>query len=87
MAMTEHEIFDGFAATVEEFAEKPASEVTLEADLVEDLDIDSLTMVEIIVSAQDKFGIEIPDADLKDLRTVQDVVDYIQRAQRSSVGA
>jgi acyl carrier protein len=87
MAMTEHEIFDGFAATVEEFAEKPASEVTLEADLVEDLDIDSLTMVEIIVSTQDKFGIEIPDADLKDLRTVQDVVDYIQRAQRSSVGA
>jgi acyl carrier protein len=87
MAMTEHEIFDGFAATVEEFAEKPASDVTPEADLVEDLDIDSLTMVEIIVSAQDKFGIEIPDADLKDLRTVQDVVDYVQRAQRSSVGA
>jgi acyl carrier protein len=72
---------------VEEFAEKPASDVTPEADLVEDLDIDSLTMVEIIVSAQDKFGIEIPDADLKDLRTVQDVVDYVQRAQRSSVGA
>jgi acyl carrier protein len=84
MAMTEHEIFVGFAATIEEFAETPASDVTLEADLTEDLDIDSLTMVEIIVSAQDKFGVEIPDEDLKDLRTVQDVVGYVQRVQRSA---
>jgi acyl carrier protein len=87
MSMAEQDIFAGFAATVEEFAGRPASDVTLEADLVADLDIDSLTMVEIIVSAQDKFGVEIPDADLKDLRTVQDVVGYVQRAQRSSVGA
>jgi acyl carrier protein len=82
MAMTEHEIFDGFAATVEEFAGTPASDVTIQADLIEDLDIDSLTMVEIIASAQEKFGVEIPDVDLKDFRTVQDVVGYVQRAQR-----
>lgn len=87
MAMTEREILDGFAATVEEFAENPASDVTLAADLIEDLEIDSLTMVEIIVSTQDKFGIEIPDGHLKDLKTVQDVVDYVQRAQRSGVKA
>ena len=87
MAITEHEIFVGFAATVEEFAGTLASDVTLEADLIEDLDIDSLTMVEIIVSAQDKFGVEIPDEDLKDLTTVQDVVNYVQRVQRSAVKA
>lgn len=87
MAMTEHEIFVGFAATVEEFVGTPASDVTLEADLTEDLNIDSLTMVEIIVSAQDKFDVEIPDEDLKDLRTVQDVVSYVQRVQRSGVKA
>jgi acyl carrier protein len=87
MAMTEQEIFAGFAETVEQFSGTPASDVTLEADLTEDLDIDSLTMVEVIVSAQDKFGVEIPDEDLKDLQTVQDVVNYVLRAQRSGVTA
>ncbi len=87
MAMAEHEIFASFAAAVEEFTGTPASDVTLEADLTEDLGIDSLTMVEIIVSAQDKFGVEIPDEDLKDLRTVQDVVGYVQRVQPSGVKA
>jgi acyl carrier protein len=50
MAMTEHEIFVDFAATVEEFAETPASDVTLEADLIEDLDIDSLLRAIVCVS-------------------------------------
>jgi acyl carrier protein len=85
VAMTKQEIFVAFAATVQELAETPASDVTPEADLIEDLNIDSLTMVEIIVSAQSKFGVEIPDKDLKDLRTVQDVVDYVE--QRSGVKA
>jgi acyl carrier protein len=87
MAMTEHEIFVAFAATVEEFTGTPARDVKPEADLIKDLDIDSLTMVEIIVSAQDKFGIEIPDEDLKDLSTVQDIVGHVQRLQRSGAQA
>jgi acyl carrier protein len=85
--MTEQEILTGFAQTVEEFADVPASKVTLEADLTDDLEIDSLSMVEIVVSAQDKFGVEIPDDQLGRLKTVQDVVRYVQRAQRSGVSA
>jgi acyl carrier protein len=46
---------------------------------VDDLDIDSLSMVEIAVAAQDKFGVEIPDDQLKDLKAVQDVINYIQK--------
>jgi acyl carrier protein len=46
---------------------------------VEDLDIDSLSMVEIAVAAQDKFGVEIPDDQLKDLTTVQDVVTFVAK--------
>jgi acyl carrier protein len=87
MVMTGREIFVGFAEIVEEFTEVPASNVTLRADLADDLGIDSLSMVEIIVSAQDKFSVEVPDADLKLLRTVQDVVSYVQRVQRSGVSA
>lgn len=88
MATSEQEILVGFAATVEEFAGTLASDVTLEADLIEDLEIDSLTMVEIIASTQSKFGVEIPDEDLKELRTVQDVVAYVRgRVQRPGVKA
>ena len=36
-------------------------------------------MVEIAVAAQDKFGVEIPDEQLKDLKTVQDVVNFVQK--------
>jgi acyl carrier protein len=85
--MTEHEILAGFAASITKFAGTPASQVTPAADLTDDLNIDSLVLVEIIVSVQDKFGIEIPDEDLRDLKTVQDVVSYVQRAQRAGISA
>ena len=52
--------------------------MTPDKSFVDDLDIDSLSMVEIAVAAQDKFGVEIPDDELKNLRTVKDVVVYVQ---------
>jgi acyl carrier protein len=52
--------------------------VAPEKSFVDDLDIDSLSMVEIAVAAQDKFGVEIPDDELKNLKTVKDVVVYVQ---------
>ena len=64
---------------VEEIAGVPANEVTPGKSFVGDLDIDSLSMVEIAVAAQDKFGVEIPDDELKDLATVQDVVAYVAK--------
>jgi acyl carrier protein len=57
----------------------PADEVTPAKSFVDDLDIDSLSMVEIAVAAQDKFGVEIPDEQLKDLTTVQDVVNFVTK--------
>ena len=53
--------------------------MTPEKNFVDDLDIDSLSMVEIAVAAQDKFGVEIPDEQLKDLKTVQDVVNFVTK--------
>jgi acyl carrier protein len=64
---------------VEEIAGVPADEVTPSKSFVDDLDIDSLSMVEIAVAAQDKFGVEIPDDQLKDLTTVQDVVNFVSK--------
>lgn len=84
--MTDAEILAGLAEIFEEFVDVEPSEVKPEASLVDDLTVDSLSMVEIIVSAQDRFGVEIPDAELKNLRTVQDVISYVQ-LQRTRVTA
>jgi acyl carrier protein len=77
--MTDLEILEGLGEIVEEIAGVPADEVTPNKSFVDDLDIDSLSMVEIAVAAQDKFGVEIPDNQLKDLTTVQDVVNFVAK--------
>ncbi len=84
MAMTTAEILAGLSEIIDEIAGVPADEVTPDKTFVDDLDIDSLSMVEIAVAAQDKFGVEIPDDQLKDLKTVQDVIDYVERASVSA---
>jgi acyl carrier protein len=80
MAMTEQEILAGLGGIIDEIAGVPADQVTPEKSFVDDLDIDSLSMVEIAVAAQDKFGVEIPDDELKNLKTVKDVVVFVQRS-------
>ena len=79
MAATQEEIIAGLAEIIEEVTGIEPSEVTPEKSFVDDLDIDSLSMVEIAVAAQDKFGVEIPDEQLKDLTTVQDVVNFVTK--------
>jgi acyl carrier protein len=54
-------------------------EVTKEASFIEDLGADSLDTVELIMSFEEEFNIEIPDEDAESIRTVQNVVDYIQK--------
>jgi len=80
MAMTPEEILNGLGEIIDEVAGVPADQVTPDKSFVDDLDIDSLSMVEIAVAAQDKFGVEIPDDQLKNLKTVQDVIDYVRGA-------
>jgi acyl carrier protein len=82
--MTDLEILEGLGEIVEEIAGVPADEVTPGKSFVDDLDIDSLSMVEIAVAAQDKFGVEIPDDQLKDLTTVQDVVTFVSKNSGST---
>ncbi|HEY9413897.1 MAG TPA: acyl carrier protein [Pseudonocardia sp.] len=75
--MSNEEILQGFAEIVEEIAGVDAAEVTSDKSFVDDLDIDSLSMVEIAVQAEDKFGVKIPDDKLAELKTVSDAVSYI----------
>src|SRR5262249_17394798 len=86
MAMNETEILTGLGEIIDEVAGVPADQVTPDKSFVDDLDIDSLSMVEIAVAAQDKFGVEIPDDQLKNLKTVQDVIDYVRNTGVSARG-
>jgi len=69
------------AEIVNEVAGVDAADVALEKSFVDDLDIDSLSMVEIVVAAEEKFGVRIPDEEVKNLKTVGDAVSFIERAQ------
>ena len=80
MASTE-EIRSGLADIVNEVAGIPADDVQLDKSFTDDLDVDSLSMVEVVVAAEEQFGVKIPDDKVKDLRTVGDAVAFIQENQ------
>ena len=80
MATTE-EIRARLAELVNDVAGVPVEDVQLDKSFVDDLGVDSLSMVEIIYAAEEKFGVSIPDEESKNLKTVGDAVAYIERAQ------
>lgn len=61
-----------------DYTEVPVTEITLATDLVNDLDLNSLDVVNIVVVFEDAFGIEIPDRAIRDLTTVEDIVRYLE---------
>ena len=52
--------------------------ITLDTSLTEDLEADSLDAVELIMAVEEEFDIEIPDEKAAEIKTVQDIVDYIK---------
>jgi acyl carrier protein len=72
------EIREGLASILEEVADVTASDVSDEKSFVDDLDVDSLSMVEVAMAAEEKFGVKIPDDELPKLKTVGDAVKYIE---------
>lgn len=56
-----------------------ADKVQPKSSFIEDLGADSLDIVEIVMSFEEEFGIEIPDEDAEKLKTVQDVLDYLEK--------
>jgi acyl carrier protein len=75
------EILDGLAAIVNEVAGTPVADITPDKAFIDDLDVDSLSMVEVVMACEDKFGVSIPDGEVKNLKTVGDAVAYIEKAQ------
>ncbi|WP_406282128.1 acyl carrier protein [Embleya sp. NBC_00896] len=84
MAASQEEILAGLAEIVNEIAGVPEDEVELDKSFIDDLDVDSLSMVEVVVAAEEKFEVKIPDDDVKGLKTVRDAVDYIAKAAKAA---
>jgi acyl carrier protein len=77
---TTEEIRTSLADIVNEVAGIPAEDVQMDKSFVDDLDVDSLSMVEVVVAAEEKFDVKIPDDEVKNLKTVGDAVAFIERA-------
>ena len=75
---TAEEIREGLASILEEVADVSPGDVSDEKSFVDDLDVDSLSMVEVAMAAEEKFGVKIPDDELPKLKTVGDAVNYIE---------
>ena len=73
-------ILAGLAEIVEEETGLETEEVQLDKSFTEDLDIDSISMMTIVVNAEEKFDVKIPDEEVKNLTTVGDAVNYIANA-------
>ena len=70
--------FEKVQKILAEQLELDADEITLDSSLVEGLGIDSLDFVDIVMSLEDEFDTEFPEEDMTDIKTVGDIVKYIE---------
>ncbi len=75
------DIRSALADIVAEVSDATADDVQPDKSFVEDLGVDSLAMVEVIVMAEDAFGVRIPDNEVGGLSTVGVLVAFVERAQ------
>ncbi|MCW2544783.1 MAG: acyl carrier protein [Frankiales bacterium] len=78
--ITPEAVIQGLADVLAEVAGVAPEKVVREAMFDFHLDVDSLTMVEVVVACEERFDVRIPDEALEKLRTVGDAVDYITTA-------
>ena len=72
------EIFDKVKETVVTCLGVAESDVTMESSFIDDLGADSLDTVELIMAFEEEFDVEIPDEDAQKIKTVKDVIEYIE---------
>jgi len=82
MALTQEEVLAGVKEIVVEVAGVDASTIEMEKSFNDDLDVDSLSMVEVVVAAEEKFGVKIPDEAVTQLASVGDAVNHSVSASK-----
>lgn len=71
-------VFEKLKSILMDQLEVEEEKVTLEASIAEDLGADSLDIVDLIMSVEEEFDLEIPDDQIENIKTVGDVVKYIE---------
>lgn len=71
-------VFERIRQILMEQLDLEESKVTMESDIVEDLEADSLDVVDLIMSMEDEFGVEVPDDQIEGFKTVGDIVRYVE---------
>ena len=77
MALSQDAVLAGIKDIVVEVAGIDAGKIAMDKKFTDDLDVDSLSMVEVVVAAEEKFGVKIPDDEVTKMVTVGDAVNYI----------
>ena len=77
MALTQDEVLAGIRDIVVEVAGIDGAQVAMDKKFADDLEVDSLSMVEVIVAAEEKFSVKIPDDEVTKMATVADAVNFI----------
>jgi acyl carrier protein len=71
-------IFDKVKAILAEQLDVDAETLSMETDIGKDLNADSLDVVEILMSLEDEFDVEIPDEEIENIKTIGELVKYIE---------
>lgn len=74
-------VFEKIRAILCEQLDVEESAVTMESNIAEDLGADSLDVVDLIMSIEDEFDLEVPDDQIENIKTVGDVVNYIENVK------
>jgi acyl carrier protein len=77
--VADDQILTELAAILHDVADVKPEDVTPEKSFVDDLDVDSLSMVEVAMAVEEKFNAKIPDDKLAELKTVGDAIAYIEK--------
>ena len=69
--------FENITEILAEQLDADREAMTMETKIADDLGADSLDLVDLLMSVEDEFGIEIPDEDVENIQTIGDIVEYI----------
>ncbi len=71
-------IFEKIKNLLAEQLDADENDMTMDTDIAKDLGADSLDVVELLMAIEDEFDIEIPDEEIENIKTIGDLVEYIQ---------
>lgn len=71
-------IFDKIKEILADQLDADIDDMTMDTDIAKDLGADSLDVVELLMSIEDEFSVEIPDEEIENIKTIGELVEYIE---------